>query len=328
MKRNIFKLNEVKCWDIESSIYNLTCPRNGIYTLTIPDVDFDTDQNTNWTCKFIGVRSNIIALDVNVPLESITLLNSTPRVKHVTEGDNITFECETSPTKPPSTITWMVAETAMTTGVTSWSRNNQGLTTTRSRFTRTVTSEIHMKDIRCDGSYTETNLTLTSKMIQLAVDDGFYEGIDDSTRESDAKTTYEELQNSQNAGPVARGGVMFGAGVGVGMACLVPFIVAAAVYIVCRRGRQTLKDADPTQATEMTVNRTAQPSDGFYEGIDDSTRESDAKTTYEELQNSQNAGPVARGDGFYEGIDDSTRESDAKTTYEELQISQNAGPVV
>ncbi|XP_048239307.1 uncharacterized protein LOC124151285 isoform X4 [Haliotis rufescens] len=222
MKRNIFKLNEVKCWDIESSIYNLTCPRNGIYTLTIPDVDFDTDQNTNWTCKFIGVRSNIIALDVN---------------------------------------------------------------------------------------------------------DGFYEGIDDSTRESDAKTTYEELQNSQNAGPVARGGVMFGAGVGVGMACLVPFIVAAAVYIVCRRGRQTLKDADPTQATEMTVNRTAQPSDGFYEGIDDSTRESDAKTTYEELQNSQNAGPVARGDGFYEGIDDSTRESDAKTTYEDLQISQNAGPV-
>ncbi|XP_048239306.1 uncharacterized protein LOC124151285 isoform X3 [Haliotis rufescens] len=308
MKRNIFKLNEVKCWDIESSIYNLTCPRNGIYTLTIPDVDFDTDQNTNWTCKFIGVRSNIIALDVNVPLESITLLNSTPRVKHVTEGDNITFECETSPTKPPSTITWMVAETAMTTGVTSWSRNNQGLTTTRSRFTRTVTSEIHMKDIRCDGSYTETNLTLTSKMIQLAVDDGFYEGIDDSTRESDAKTTYEELQNSQNAGPVARGDGFYE---GI--------------------DDSTRESDAKTTYEELQNSQNAGPvarGDGFYEGIDDSTRESDAKTTYEDLQISQNAGPVERGDGFYEGIDDSTRESDAKTTYEELQISQNAGPVV
>ncbi|XP_046567807.1 uncharacterized protein LOC124276195 isoform X2 [Haliotis rubra] len=250
---NTFNGDELSCM---SAIYNCTCSTNGRRTLTIPNVDFDTYQNSNWTCEFLRYRSNSVSLDVNVPLKRITLFNSTQRVKRVTEGERVTLVCETNPTKPPSTITWMIGEDVVTGGVTSRSRDSEGLTTTVSNLARTVTPGIHMKEIRCDGSYNEMNLKFTSKVIQLAV-----EGTDSSIR-NPVVVTETDVR-----------GLTFGAGVGVGMTvCLVPLLVAVAIFTAYRR-RQTV-----TGAQQHTL----------YEGIDDSTRERNGNTSYEELRIYQN----------------------------------------
>ncbi|XP_067664565.1 uncharacterized protein [Haliotis asinina] len=262
-----------------SGFYNYTCTTNGLHTLTVPHVDFDTYQNSNWTCELQGFRSNRISLDVNVPLKRVTLFNLTRRVKRVREGETVAFECATNPTKPPSTITWMIGEDVVTEGVTIRSRDSNGLTTTVSGLTRTITPELHMKGIRCNGGYPAMNLNFTSKLIQLAVE---------GDMESSTKKLVVTRANVRE--------LTFGAGVGVGMTvCLVPFLLAVAIFIALRT-RQTVSAAENKPRTEATMHTKdtaalpcgAQPHN-LYEGIDDSTRERSSNTSYEELRIYQNS---------------------------------------
>ncbi|XP_046563310.1 uncharacterized protein LOC124272202 isoform X4 [Haliotis rubra] len=345
-----------------TDIYNFTCPRDGPFTLTILDVDYRRHHNSNWTCfaEPLGERSNTVVLDVNVPLRTINLLTSTTHVLNLTEGDTMLLVCETNPTKPPSNITWMKDDDSITTGASSSTREDGGLTVTAGRLSMEVTREFHMKRIYCVGSYKETNLRTNTILLHVDVplveisiinstnlplsmtenedvtlvcetnptlplstiiwtkgNQTLTEDVTSTSRASDgavvavSMATFtpscdDHLSRIQCSGfykstriasksqtlfvhcisKDETSGPTFSAGVGVGMTiCLVPLLVAAAVYILWWKRRHTMKDK--TEPPESTDSAAAPQSDdghniNMYESMDDNARERN-DTAYEEL---------------------------------------------
>ncbi|XP_071092848.1 uncharacterized protein [Haliotis cracherodii] len=245
----------------DPDIYNFTCSRDMI-TLTILDVDYNTYQSSNWTCLDLDYYeiSNIVTLDVNVPLVAIGIMNSTNFPMAVTENDDVTLVCETNPTIPSSTIVWMKENNTLSEDVTSLSRPVDGGVVAVSMAKFTVSCDDHLTRIQCSGLYKSTQIT------------------------SKSQTLFVHCITKEDA---SKSGATFGAGVGVGMTlCLLPLLVAVAVYIVWWRRHQTQEDK--TQPTESTPSRAARPqldsrqTTNIYEGMDESTKQRN-NTTYEDI---------------------------------------------
>ncbi|XP_046339389.2 uncharacterized protein LOC124120574 [Haliotis rufescens] len=345
-------------------IYNFTCSPH-MYTLTILDVDYNTHRKSNWTCFDYDYyeRSNIVTLDVNVPLDTATLLNATTNALNLSEGDTMLLLCETNPTRPPSSITWLKDDDIIAIGTSSSIREEGGLSVTVGRLSTEVTRELHRKRVYCVGHYEETNFTTNGMLLHIDVplveisimnstnspmamtenDDvtlvcetnptipsstivwmkenntlsedvtslsrpvngavvavsmaTFAVSCDDHLTRIRCSGVYKSTQITSKSQTLfvhcitkeeaSTSGATFGAGVGVGMTlCLLPLLVAVAVYIVWWRRHQTQEDK--TQPTESTPSRAAQPqldsrqTTNIYESMDESTKQRN-NTTYEDI---------------------------------------------
>ncbi|XP_046568262.1 uncharacterized protein LOC124276659 [Haliotis rubra] len=203
------------------------------------------------------LRTNTILLHVDVPLVDISIINSTNLPMAMTENEDVTLVCETNPTRPLSTIIWTRGNQTLTEDVTSTSRASDGAVVAVSMATFTVSCDDHLSRIQCSGFYKSTRIASKSQTLFVHC-----------------------IEKEDISGPT------FSAGVGVGMTiCLVPLLVAAAVYILWWKRRNTMKDkTEPPESTDSAAPR--QSDDGhntnMYESMDHSARER-KDTAYEEL---------------------------------------------
>ncbi|XP_067664568.1 uncharacterized protein [Haliotis asinina] len=203
-----------------------------------------------------NLRTDTILLHVDVPLVEISI-NSTNLPLAVTENDDVTLVCATNPTLPLSTIIWTKENQTITKDVTSTSRGKDGAVVAVSMATFTVSCGDHLSRIQCSGVYKTTRIT------------------------SQSQTLFVHCVSKDETS-----GTTFGAGVGVGMAiCLVPPLVAAAVYVLWWKRRLTMKDTtEPPESTDSAApSRSDDVHDpNMYESMDDNARER-KDTAYEEL---------------------------------------------
>ncbi|XP_046563307.1 uncharacterized protein LOC124272202 isoform X2 [Haliotis rubra] len=203
------------------------------------------------------LRTNTTLLYVDVPLVEISIINSTNLPLSMTENEDVTLVCETNPTLPLSTIIWTKGNQTLTEDVTSTSRASDGAVVAVSMATFTPSCDDHLSRIQCSGFYKSTRIASKSQTLFVHC-----------------------ISKDETSGPT------FSAGVGVGMTiCLVPLLVAAAVYILWWKRRHTMKDK--TEPPESTDSAAAPQSDdghniNMYESMDDNARERN-DTAYEEL---------------------------------------------
>ncbi|XP_046567867.1 uncharacterized protein LOC124276240 [Haliotis rubra] len=94
-----------------------------------------------------------------VPLSDVNIINATTKPLPVDENDVISLVCETSPTRPPSMITWNRGSEVVTQTTTSHIADGHGNTVSSSVLTLTVACSHHLSEISCTASNNVSTLT-------------------------------------------------------------------------------------------------------------------------------------------------------------------------